>query len=170
MSRIFIEPPDEASTSCEESDEDSTPAVSFEGCEIVLRNGKRFKTHPKPQQMVKNDAGCKPKNVKRKSNAARRSGPKLIAEVGDLPQENCDGSVIVGSVGRDVDRKNVKRKSVGARKTGPRLMSKAKTVGDTSQEKFDGSVIVSRDVQPTKTKGTGNNFSREIQMFRFFVC
>lgn len=43
LSRIFIEPPDEANTSCEESDDEEVPAnISQTNCEVVLRNGKRL--------------------------------------------------------------------------------------------------------------------------------
>lgn len=42
LTRIFIEPPDEASVSCEETDDEVPTAISSTNCEIVLRSGKRL--------------------------------------------------------------------------------------------------------------------------------
>lgn len=45
--RIFIEPPDEDSLSCEDSDEDTPSTKLNVNCELILRNGKRLKTNCK---------------------------------------------------------------------------------------------------------------------------
>lgn len=42
LSRIFIEPPDEGNTSCEESDDEVPVTVSNANSEVVLRSGKRL--------------------------------------------------------------------------------------------------------------------------------
>lgn len=61
LSRIFIEPPDEANTSCEESDDEIPPNISITNCEVVLRNGKRYKTDDTKSEVI-------PKQLKKSSD------------------------------------------------------------------------------------------------------
>lgn len=50
--RIFIEPPDEANTSCEESDDEVPATITTSNCEIVLRNGKRYKSYDSKSEVI----------------------------------------------------------------------------------------------------------------------
>lgn len=92
--RIFIEPPDEANTSCEESDDEVPATITTSNCEIVLRNGKRYKSNDSKSEVIpkqfkktsgikikKNSRGSKPITTNEcDEQRSKNIRPKLVAK------------------------------------------------------------------------------------------
>lgn len=93
LSRIFIEPPDESDTSCEESDGEA-PVIAFEKCEIVLRSGRRYKAQTTLSQKA-NDHKAKTNKRGSKPLENPASQKRLrIAKCKKINTEKCFESVI----------------------------------------------------------------------------
>lgn len=80
LSRIFIEPPDEANLSCEETDDEVPAKICETKCEVVLRSGRRLKCDkPKPSRNSKNEVVSQ-RTKKDCDSKMNRSSSKLVVK------------------------------------------------------------------------------------------
>lgn len=104
LSRIFIEPPDESTLTCEDSDDDMSQTKLNLDCEVVLRNGKRLKTGRKQLSPKEWSQKCPDKSAENNQKQFRGSKPFEQDSVDEIVTEK--SSVICAD---ESFKKNIKQ-------------------------------------------------------------
>lgn len=144
FSRIFIEPPDEANTSCEESDDDVPVNIFSSNCEIVLRNGKRLGSEK--LNCEKTSIPIDPDCDNEKLPTKRKRMPKANSDNNSVKDRPKPKRVKPNNDDKRMPKANSDNKSVKDR-------PKRKRVKPNNDDKSENSVQECCDAEPAKIKG-----------------